>query len=251
MAGFLVFVFRLPFMKLTTPPLAPKVIQVLARLNVHTVQDVQAMNPCRVFLLLKQSGLSVTRSVFWQLVAVGSLKTVRQLSQQEREYWMQQLRQMPPVALFPPQDEMERWMRAALFQAAEAAKLGEVPVGAVVVHRGEIIAQAHNRCVADCSISHHAEIQALAAAGQVLGNYRLNECDVYVSLEPCAMCASAMIQARVARVVFAAHEPKMGAAGSVLNLFVNKQLNQHTAMLGGLLADEAKQQLQAFFRLRR
>ena len=78
MAGFLVFVFRLPFMKLTTPPLAPKVIQALARLNVHTVQDVQAMNPCRGFLLLKQSGLSVTRSVFWQLVAVGSLKTVRQ-----------------------------------------------------------------------------------------------------------------------------------------------------------------------------
>jgi hypothetical protein len=105
--------------------------------------------------------------------------------------------------------------------------------------------------VLDCNISHHAEIQALAAAGQVLGNYRLNECDVYVSLEPCAMCASAMIQARVARVVFAAHEPKTGAAGSVLNLFSNNQLNQHTAMLGGLLADEAKQQLQAFFRLRR
>ena len=251
MAGFLVFVFRLPFMKLTTPPLASKVIQALAQLNVHTVQDVQAMNPCRTFLLLKQVGLGVTQSVFWQLVALGSLKTVQQLSPQEREYWAQQLRETPPVALFPPQDEMAQWMRAALFQAAEAAKLGEVPVGAVVVHHGKIIATAYNRCVIDYNISHHAEIQALAAAGQALGNYRLNECDVYVSLEPCAMCASAMIQARVARVVFAAHEPKTGAAGSVLNLFANKQLNQHAAILGGVLADEAKQQLQAFFRLRR
>ena len=251
MAGFLVFVFRLPLMKLTTPPLAPKVIQALAKLNVHTVQDVQAMNPCRAFLLLKQLGLSVTKSVFWQLVALGSLNTVQQLAESEREYWERQLREMPPVALFPPQSEMERLMRAALFQAAEAAKLGEVPVGAVVVHRGEIIARAHNRCVLDCNISHHAEIQALAAAGQVLGNYRLNECDVYVSLEPCAMCASAMIQARVARVVFAAPEPKTGAAGSVINLFENKQLNSHTALLGGVLVDEAKQQLQAFFRQRR
>ncbi len=238
-------------MKLTTPPLAPTVIQALAQLNVHTAQDVQAMNPCRAFLLLKQLGLSVTQSVFWQLVALGSLKTVQQLSAQERAYWEQQLREMPPVALFPPQDEMERWMRVALFQAAAAARLGEVPVGAVVVHCGEMVAQAHNRCVVDCNISHHAEIQALAAAGQALGNYRLNECDVYVSLEPCAMCASAMIQARVARVIFAANEPKTGAAGSVLNLFANKQLNQHTAILGRVLADEARQQLQAFFRLRR
>ena len=156
-----------------------------------------------------------------------------------------------PEAAPAETSEDARWMRLALQAAHEAAARGEVPVGAVVVHRGEIIAQAHNRCVADCSISHHAEIQALAAAGQALGNYRLNECDVYVSLEPCAMCASAMIQARVARVVFAAHEPKTGAAGSVLNLFANKQLNQHTAILGGVLADEAKQQLQAFFRLRR
>jgi len=96
LAGFLVFVFRLPLMKLTTPPLAPKVIQALAKLNVHTVQDVQAMNPCRAFLLLKQLGLSVTKSVFWQLVALGSLKTVQQLAESEREYWERQLREMPP-----------------------------------------------------------------------------------------------------------------------------------------------------------
>ncbi|MDK4687919.1 tRNA adenosine(34) deaminase TadA [Kingella negevensis] len=238
-------------MKLTTPPLSPKVIAQLADLNIHTLADLQATNPCYAFLLLKQSGLSVTKSVFWQLVALCSLKNVQDLSEQERQFWEQQLHEMPPVAIFPPQNEMVQFMQAALFQAALAAELGEVPVGAIVVHQGNIIAQAHNRCVVDCNISHHAEIQALAMAGQVLGNYRLNECDMYVSLEPCAMCASAIIQARVARVTFAASEPKTGAAGSVIDLFTNTTLNKHTAILGGVLAEEAQQQLQTFFRLRR
>ena len=142
-------------------------------------------------------------------------------------------------------------MQAALVQAALAAEAGEVPVGAVVVHCGNIVAQAYNRCVADCNVSHHAEILALAQAGQVLGSYRLNECDVYVSLEPCAMCASALMQARVARVIFAASEPKTGAAGSVVNLFANKVLNAHTAVLGGVLADEAQAILQQFFQSKR
>ncbi|MCG7656545.1 tRNA adenosine(34) deaminase TadA [Wielerella bovis] len=238
-------------MKLTTPPLAPKVIDALANLQIHCVQDLQAVNPCRAFLLLKKSGLSVTQSVFWQLVALCSLKTVWDLTTEQREYWLQQLHNTPPVAIFPTKNQMETYMHAALFQAALAAKIGEVPVGAVVVHRGEIIAAAHNRCIVDCNISHHAEIQALAQAGQVLGNYRLNECDVYVSLEPCVMCASAIVQARVARVIFAAREPKMGAAGSVIDVFANKQMNVHTAVLGGILADEAQTILQDFFRLRR
>ncbi|ULJ69868.1 tRNA adenosine(34) deaminase TadA [Wielerella bovis] len=238
-------------MKLTTPPLAPKVIDALANLQIHCVRDLQKINPCRAFLLLKKSGLSVTQSVFWQLVALCSLKTVQDLTAKQRAYWLQQLRNTPPVAIFPTKNQMETYMHAALFQAALAAKIGEVPVGAVVVHRGEIIAAAHNRCIADCNISHHAEIQALAQAGQVLGNYRLNECDVYVSLEPCVMCASAIVQARVARVIFAAREPKMGAAGSVIDVFANKQMNVHTAVLGGILADEAQTILLNFFRLRR
>ncbi|MDK4591716.1 deaminase, partial [Kingella kingae] len=87
---------------------------------------------------------------------------------------------MPPVAIFPTQAEMERLMQAALVQAALAAECGEVPVGAVVVHRGEIIAQAHNRCIADCDIGRHAEMNALALAGKTLGNYRLADCDLYV-----------------------------------------------------------------------
>lgn len=238
-------------MNLTTPPLAPKVIDALNKLNIVRVQDVQAANPCRIFLLLKKSGLSVTKSVFWQLVALNCQKNVSDLDETERVYWLQRLNDMPPVAIFPPQIVMANYMQAALMQAKQAAAMDEVPVGAVVVYDGTIIAQAHNRCVMDCDVSHHAEIQALAQAGQVLGNYRLQQCDVYVSLEPCAMCASALIQARVARVIFAAHEPKMGAAGSVIDLFANKQLNAHTAVQGGILAHEAQAILQTFFQQRR
>lgn len=236
---------------LTTPPLAPKVVAVLAGLQIYTVEDVQAACPCRVFLLLKKSGLSVTLSVFWQLVAVSLRKNVSELSDSECAEWQQKLQEMPPVAVFPPLEEQQKFMQAALVQAALAAEAGEVPVGAVVVHRGNIVAQAYNRCVADCNVSHHAEILALAQAGQVLGSYRLNECDVYVSLEPCAMCASALMQARVARVIFAASEPKTGAAGSVVDLFANKALNAHTAVSGGVLADEAQAILQQFFQNKR
>lgn len=236
---------------LTTPPLAPKVVAVLADLQIYTVEDVQAACPCRVFLLLKKSGLSVTLSVFWQLVALSLQKHVSDLSDGERAAWQKKLQEMPPVAVFPSLEEQRGFMQAALVQAALAAEAGEVPVGAVVVHRGKIVAQAYNRCVADCNVSHHAEILALAQAGQVLGSYRLNECDVYVSLEPCAMCAGALIQARVARVIFAASEPKMGAAGSVVNLFANKTLNAHTAVSGGVLADEAQVILQQFFQKKR
>ncbi|GAA8964723.1 tRNA adenosine(34) deaminase TadA [Helicobacter pylori] len=238
-------------MALTTPPLAPKVVAALAGLQIYTVEDVQAACPCRVFLLLKKSGLSVTLSVFWQLVALSLQKHVSDLSDGERAAWQKKLQEMPPVAVFPSLEEQRGFMQAALVQAALAAEAGEVPVGAVVVHRGKIVAQAYNRCVADCNVSHHAEILALAQAGQVLGSYRLNECDVYVSLEPCAMCAGALIQARVARVIFAASEPKTGAAGSVVNLFANKTLNAHTAMSGGVLADEAQVILQQFFQKKR
>lgn len=240
-----------PEQLLTTPPLAPKVIKALQQLDIHTLHDLQQFNPCRAFLLLKKMGLSVTLSVFWQLVALCSLKTPQQLDINERTFWQQQLTQMPPVACFPTLPIMQQFMREAFYEADLAARSGEVPVGAVVVYQGQIIARAHNRCIQDCNISHHAEIQSLASAGRVLGNYRLNDCDVYVSLEPCAMCASAIMQARISRLIFAAYEPKTGAAGSVLNLFNDKNLNPHTAILGGLLADEAQQQLQQFFKQQR
>ncbi|QMT31266.1 tRNA adenosine(34) deaminase TadA [Alysiella filiformis] len=236
---------------LSTPPFAPKVAQWLADLGIAHADDVRQINPCRAFLLLKQHANGITQTVFWQLVALVEGCSVAQLSPQQRVFWQTQLRDCPPVAVFPPRDEMNYFMQFALQQAAQAAKLGEIPVGAIVVHRGNIIAQAHNSCVSQHNVSHHAEILALAQAGQVLQNYRLNDCDVYVSLEPCAMCASAILQARIRRLIFAAPEPKTGAAGSVLDLFAMKNWNAHTAVLGGVLADESRQLLQDFFQSKR
>lgn len=143
------------------------------------------------------------------------------------------------------------WMRAALREAQAAAAAGEVPVGAVVVCRGEVIGTGRNAPVGAHDPTAHAEVVALRAAAQRLGNYRLDDCELYVTLEPCAMCAGAMLHARLKRVVFGAADPKTGAAGSVLNLFAEPRLNHQTALHGGVLADECGALLKAFFKERR
>jgi len=145
----------------------------------------------------------------------------------------------------------QTFMRAALEQAREAAKNGEVPVGAVVVHHGEIIASGRNNPLATHDPTAHAEIVALRAAAQALGNYRLDDCEMFVTLEPCAMCSGAMLHARLKRVVFGAADPKTGAAGSVLNLFEERRLNHQTVVQGGVLAQACGDLLSDFFRERR
>ena len=142
-------------------------------------------------------------------------------------------------------------MQLALAQAGLAGAAGEVPVGAVVLRDGIVIASGHNAPIAAHDPSAHAEMQALRAAAKVLGNYRLPECELFVTLEPCAMCAGAMLHARLKRVVFGAADPKTGAAGSVINLFAQAQLNHQTQVQGGILTQECAAVLQAFFRLRR
>lgn len=142
-------------------------------------------------------------------------------------------------------------MQLALAAAEQARAAGEVPVGAVVVKDGVVIATGSNAPVGTHDPSAHAELVALRAAARVLGNYRLEGCDVFVTLEPCAMCAGAMLHARVRRVVFGAVDLKTGAAGSVVNLFAMPQLNHHTQCQGGVLAEECGTLLQDFFRARR
>jgi tRNA(adenine34) deaminase len=142
-------------------------------------------------------------------------------------------------------------MKLALAQAQEAAEAGEVPVGAVVVRRGQVIATGRNAPIEGHDPTAHAEIVALRAAAQALGNYRLDECELFVTLEPCAMCSGAMLQARLKRVVFGAPDPKTGAAGSVIDLFGQAQLNHQTQLTGGVLASESSAMLQEFFRQRR
>jgi tRNA(adenine34) deaminase len=142
-------------------------------------------------------------------------------------------------------------MRLALQQAQRAADAGEVPVGAVVVKDGRLLATGCNAPIAGHDPTAHAEVQALRAAAQALGNYRLDGCTLYVTLEPCAMCSGAMLHARLNRVVYGAPDPKTGAAGGVLNLFGQPALNHQTQVTAGVLADECAAVLKAFFRPRR
>lgn len=142
-------------------------------------------------------------------------------------------------------------MRLALAEADKAAALGEVPVGAVIVQDGEVVATGFNQPIGTHDPSAHAEMRALRLAAEKLGNYRLPGCELYVTLEPCIMCAGAIMHARLARVVYAAADPKTGAAGSVINPFADRRLNHHTEVIGGVLAEEASRMLSDFFALRR
>jgi tRNA(adenine34) deaminase len=143
------------------------------------------------------------------------------------------------------------WMALALLEARKAWDAGEVPVGAVVVKDGEIIAAGFNQPIGRHDPTAHAEIVALRAAAEKLGNYRLPGCELFVTLEPCAMCSGAMMHARLARVVYAATDPKTGVCGSVLDLFGREELNHHTEVVGGVLADQAGAMLKGFFAERR
>jgi len=143
------------------------------------------------------------------------------------------------------------YMEMALEQARAAALSGEVPVGAVVVYQKKVIASAGNALVRSHDPTGHAEIIALRAAARVLGNYRLNECELFVTLEPCAMCSGAILNARIKRLVYGTAEPKTGAAGSVIDLFANAQLNHQTELVGDVLGETSRELIQEFFHQRR
>ena len=145
----------------------------------------------------------------------------------------------------------ETFMHEALSLARQAAEFGEVPVGAVVVKDGAVVGRGHNRPVAGRDPTAHAEVMALRDAAERIGNYRLAECMLYVTLEPCAMCAGAIMNARISRVVYGAADPKSGACGSVVDLFAENRLNHHATVVGGVMAKEAATLLQEFFSARR
>jgi tRNA(adenine34) deaminase len=145
----------------------------------------------------------------------------------------------------------ESFMTEALALARQAAEAGEVPVGAVVVRDGAIIGRGYNRPVAGMDPTAHAEVVALREAAASAGNYRLTGCALYVTIEPCAMCAGAIMHARIGRLIYGAADPKAGACGSVVDLFADGRLNHHATVSGGLLADAAGRLLQDFFAARR
>ena len=151
----------------------------------------------------------------------------------------------------PAADPDATFMALALDQAHNAWAVGEVPVGAVLVQRGQVLATGFNQPIANHDPTAHAEIQALRAGAALAGNYRLADCTLYVTLEPCAMCAGAIQHARIARLVYGARDPKTGACGSVVDLFAEARLNHHTVVNGGVLADRCGSLLSGFFAERR
>jgi tRNA(adenine34) deaminase len=153
------------------------------------------------------------------------------------------------AAMDKPDDEF--FMREALSLAQQAAAAGEVPVGAVVVKDGQIVGRGSNAPISKHDPTAHAEIAAMRDAAQRLGNYRLVDCELFVTLEPCVMCVGAMFHARIARVVYGARDPKTGAAGSVVDLYSEERLNHHATIEGGLLAEECGKVLSDFFAMRR
>jgi len=166
---------------------------------------------------------------------------------------MIELPQAPGALAAEPEwrEEDEVWMRRALQLAREAEADGEVPVGAVIVRDGVVLGEGRNRMIGAHDASAHAEIDALRDAGRRVGNYRQSGATLYVTLEPCVMCAGAMIHARIGRVVYAAADPKTGAAGSVFDTLLSERHNHRIAVAGGLLAEASRDLLQAFFRARR
>jgi len=141
----------------------------------------------------------------------------------------------------------ELYMRQALALAKEAAEAGEVPVGCVIVHEGRVIGRGRNRREEKQAVSSHAEMEAMAEANAALGSWRLEDCTLYVTLEPCPMCAGAIINARIPRVYYGARDREMGACGGVLNLFM-ESFPHHPALVGGILADECREVLSQFFK---
>ena len=145
----------------------------------------------------------------------------------------------------------EAWMREAILQARHAYQQGEVPIGCVIVKDDKLLAKGYNRCISDHDPTAHAEVVAIRCAGDIENNYRLIDTIVYTTLEPCAMCAVALVHARVKRVVFAAYDAKQGACGSCFQLADNDTLNHQLLITGGVCEEESRQLLQSFFKARR
>jgi tRNA(adenine34) deaminase len=145
----------------------------------------------------------------------------------------------------------ELWMEEALRSAQRALEAGEVPVGAVVVCEGRIVGRGWNRSISDCDPTAHAEMIALREAGAALGNYRLAGCELFATIEPCAMCAGALVHARIKRLIYGADDPKAGAVHSVMQVLNHPELNHEMEVRGGVLAGRSAEMLQAFFKSRR
>ncbi|MGH8015373.1 MAG: tRNA adenosine(34) deaminase TadA [Candidatus Zixiibacteriota bacterium] len=145
-------------------------------------------------------------------------------------------------------DQYEGYMRLAINEAAEAFEADEVPIGAIVVHKNKVIGRGHNQTESLNDATAHAEMIALSAAYNQMGNWRLEECSLFSTIEPCTMCSGAAVLSRIKTIVFGANDPKFGACGSIFNVPTEKKLNHRIEVVGGVLADEIAEMMQAFFK---
>lgn len=229
----------------------PKARQWLAQLGIVSPEQLRQLGAPAVFQALHRRHFPVNRRLLWGLLAIERGCHWSDLTDEEKQYSWQAVQQGFPPLMPDELPVAEQAMGLALAQARQAQAVGEVPVGAVVMQGETLIAVGHNLPRQQHDPTAHAEIVALRRAAEKLANYRLQDCTLYVTLEPCVMCAGAILHARLQRVVFGAYDDRAGAAGSVCNVFAMPVLNHQTAVSGGILATPCRELLQQFFAQRR
>ena len=229
----------------------PKARQWLAQLGIVSPEQLRQLGAPAVFQALHRRHFPVNRRLLWGLLAIERGCHWSDLTDEEKQYSWQEVQQGFPPLMPDELPVAEQAMELALAQARQAQAVGEVPVGAVVMQGETLIAVGHNLPRQQHDPTAHAEIVALRRAAEKLANYRLQDCTLYVTLEPCVMCAGAILHARLQRVVFGAYDERAGAAGSVCNVFAMPVLNHQTAVSGGILAIPCRELLQQFFAQRR
>lgn len=229
----------------------PKARQWLAQLGIVSPEQLRQLGAPAVFQALHRRHFPVNRRLLWGLLAIERGCHWSDLTDEEKQYSWQEVQQGFPPLMPDELPVAEQAMELALAQARQAQAVGEVPVGAVVMQGETLIAVGHNLPRQQHDPTAHAEIVAVRRAAEKLANYRLQDCTLYVTLEPCVMCAGAILHARLQRVVFGAYDERAGAAGSVCNVFAMPVLNHQTAVSGGILATPCRELLQQFFAQRR
>lgn len=238
-------------MLLSSPPFSQKVLDTLNKLDLKTVEQLTQLGAISAFLHLKESGLTITRSTLWQLYAITEQQHLSDITDEKKKQLLSQLKAHPPIAIFPETTTLNNYMTQALLEAKKAYNIEEIPIGCIIVYRNQIIGRGYNQSRLKNLISAHAELIAIQEASSFIKNFRLENCDLYTTVEPCPMCASAIIQARIRRVIIGTMEPRTGAAGSVIDLFGSRNINQHTAVYKGVLQKQCQNILHDFFRAKR
>ncbi len=219
----------------------------LERLNLASTELIRQHGYLKIYSQLKLAFPSMNYQALYDLYCLAQQSLCYTLAPEKQAELRRAFKAMPPRHVWLKPDVIRHFLTAAEKQAQLALQQNEIPIGAVIVHQGEIIAQGYNRTRSDNNIMAHAEIVAILAAQQHLQNYRLNECDLYVTIEPCLMCSGAIINSRIKRVIYGACEPKTGACLSQYQVFNNKKTNHHTEVIGPINQNYYSQLISKFF----